>query len=185
MSGPDPPTLARETPQKARVLLFAEPLKSLKKKGKAHEKRKKKRQENRGTKKARRSKKAKDLPDPPILAFLEKARVFPQKSKGFSLRGTPKILGTERKNAQKSKENRENEKSKEIEKSKDWRVRAKGGPGLTPSLLLGSHLYQAGGFCNFSAPRHIETGAKDPHPQDFSLTKKTARFFTKGQFRPY
>ena len=25
---------------------------------------------------------------------------------------------------------------------------------------------------------------KDPHPQDFSLTKKTARF-TKGQFRPY
>ena len=28
------------------------------------------------------------------------------------------------------------------------------------------------------------TGGKDPHPQDFSLTKKTARF-TKGQFRPY
>ena len=25
---------------------------------------------------------------------------------------------------------------------------------------------------------------EDPHPQDFSLTKKTARF-TKGQFRPY
>ena len=25
---------------------------------------------------------------------------------------------------------------------------------------------------------------KRPHPQDFSLTKKTARF-TKGQFRPY
>ena len=25
---------------------------------------------------------------------------------------------------------------------------------------------------------------KDPHPQDFSLTKKTARF-TTGQFRPY
>ena len=29
----------------------------------------------------------------------------------------------------------------------------------------------------------IERGT-DPHPQDFSLTKKTARF-TKGQFRPY
>ena len=27
-------------------------------------------------------------------------------------------------------------------------------------------------------------GWKDPHPQDFWLTKKTARF-TKGQFRPY
>ena len=30
----------------------------------------------------------------------------------------------------------------------------------------------------------IERGEKDPHPQDVSLTKKTARF-TKGQFRPY
>ena len=27
-------------------------------------------------------------------------------------------------------------------------------------------------------------GGKDPHPQDFSFTKKTARC-TKGQFRPY
>ena len=27
-------------------------------------------------------------------------------------------------------------------------------------------------------------GGKDPHPQDFSLTKKTA-CFTKDQFRPY
>ena len=27
-------------------------------------------------------------------------------------------------------------------------------------------------------------GERDPHPQDFSLSKKTARF-TKGQFRPY
>ena len=55
------------------------------------------------------------LPDPPTLAFLEKARVFPQKSKGFSLRGTPK---------KKKQGKSENEKSKEIEKSKDWRVRA-------------------------------------------------------------
>ena len=30
----------------------------------------------------------------------------------------------------------------------------------------------------------VRKGGKDPHPQDFSLTKKTARF-TKGQFRPY
>ena len=27
-------------------------------------------------------------------------------------------------------------------------------------------------------------GGKDPHPQEFSLAKKTARF-TKRQFRPY
>ena len=66
-------------------------------------------------------------PDPPTLAFLEKARVFPQKSKGFSLRGTPKILGKGRKNARKSKENRKTKKSKEIEKSEDWRVREVGG----------------------------------------------------------
>ena len=64
------------------------------------------------------------LPDPPILAFLEKARVFPQKSKGFSLCGTPKILGKERKNAQKSKENR---KTKKARKSKKARI---GGSGL-------------------------------------------------------
>ena len=44
-----------------------------------------------------------DIPDPPILAFLEKARVFTQKSKGFSLRSTPKIPGKERKNAQKAR----------------------------------------------------------------------------------
>ena len=65
-----------------------------------------------------------NLPDPPTLAFLEKARVFSQKSKGFSLRGTPKILGKERKNAPREQGKSENEKSKEIERSKDWRVRA-------------------------------------------------------------
>ena len=31
--------------------------------------------------------------------------------------------------------------------------------------------------------KHLK-GGKGPHPQDFSLTRKTARF-TKGQFRPY
>ena len=31
---------------------------------------------------------------------------------------------------------------------------------------------------------HFESGEKTPTPQDFSLTRKTARF-TKGQFRPY
>ena len=62
-------------------------------------------------------------PDPPILAFLEKARVFPQKSKGFSLRGTPKILGKEREKRTKKQGKSESKKNKEIEKSKDWRVR--------------------------------------------------------------
>ena len=55
-------------------------------------------------------------PDPPTLAFLEKARVFPQN-------GTPKILGKGRKNAQKSKENR---KTKKARKSKKARI---GGSG--------------------------------------------------------
>ena len=45
-------------------------------------------------------------PDPPTLAFLKNARENPEKSKGFSLCGTPKILGKERENAQKSKGNR-------------------------------------------------------------------------------
>ena len=67
-------------------------------------------------------------PDPPILAFLEKARVFFPKSKGFYLRGTPKILWKERKNAQKSKENR---KTKKARKSKKARI---GGSGRRISL---------------------------------------------------
>ena len=36
----------------------------------------------------------------------------------------------------------------------------------------------------FAWNRKSWEGGLDPHPQDFSLTKKTARF-TKGQFRPY
>ena len=62
-------------------------------------------------------------PDPPTLAFLKKARENPEKSKRFSLCGTPKILGKERKNAQKSKGNR---KTKKARKSKKARI---GGSG--------------------------------------------------------
>ena len=36
-------------------------------------------------------------PDPPTLPFLEKIKGNPESCKGFSLRGTPKILGKERK----------------------------------------------------------------------------------------
>ena len=52
------------------------------------------------------------------LLFRKKQGVFLQKSKGFSLRGTPKILGKERKNAQKGEEKQGNreKKSKEIKK---------------------------------------------------------------------
>ena len=42
----------------------------------------------------------------PTLAFVEKSKGNPDKSKGFSLCRTPQILGKGRKNAQKSKENR-------------------------------------------------------------------------------
>ena len=62
-------------------------------------------------------------PDPPTLAFLKKNKGNPEKSKGFSLRGTPKILGKGRKNAQKSKEN---QKTKKARKSKEARI---GGSG--------------------------------------------------------
>ena len=48
--------------------------------------------------------------------FFEKSRETPKKNKGFSLRGTPKILGKGRKNAQKKQGKSENEKSKEIKK---------------------------------------------------------------------
>ena len=40
-------------------------------------------------------------------------------------------------------------------------------------------------FRHFNSFRFsLQGGEKDPHPQDFSLTKKMARF-TKGQVRPY
>ena len=64
------------------------------------------------------------LPWPSNPCFFGKSKgFFPTKARVFSLRGTPKILGKERKNAQKKQGKSENEKSKEIEKSKDWRVR--------------------------------------------------------------
>ena len=64
--------------------------------------------------------------DPPTLAFFffEKNKGNPEKNKGFSLRGTPKILGKERKNAPpKSEENRKTQKAR---KSKNARF---GGSG--------------------------------------------------------
>ena len=57
------------------------------------------------------------------LPFWKKQGFFPQKSKGFSLRGTLKSLEKEGKR-KKTQGKPEKEKSKEIEKSKDWRVRA-------------------------------------------------------------
>ena len=56
-------------------------------------------------------------PDPPTLAFLEKSKGNPEKSKGSSLHGTLKSLekkGTTHK--KKNKGNRKTKKSKEIEK---------------------------------------------------------------------
>ena len=44
------------------------------------------------------------------LLFWKEQGFFPQKSKGFSLRGTPKILGKGRKTHKKSKENRKTKK---------------------------------------------------------------------------
>ena len=58
------------------------------------------------------------------LAFLWKKQGFsppppsPKKKKGFSLRGTPKILGKGRKNAPKSKENRKTQKKKKKSRKK-------------------------------------------------------------------
>ena len=65
-------------------------------------------------------------PDPPTLSFFFFSKGNPKKNKGFSLRGTHKILGKERKNTPKKQGKSENKKSKEIEKSKDWRVRGVG-----------------------------------------------------------
>ena len=62
-------------------------------------------------------------PDPPISAFLEKARVFPKKSKGFCSSRNPSNPWKREEKRTKKQGKSENQKSKEIEKSKDWRVR--------------------------------------------------------------
>ena len=54
-------------------------------------------------------------PDPPTLAFLKK-KGNPGKKQGFSLRGTPKILGKERKNAQEKQGKSENKKARKSKK---------------------------------------------------------------------
>ena len=64
------------------------------------------------------------------LLFCKKQGFFPRKARGFSLRGTPKILGKGRKNAQKSKENR---KTKTARKSKKARI---GGSGWCKNYFL-------------------------------------------------
>ena len=51
------------------------------------------------------------------------------------------------------------------------------------SGAFGIHLQRVPGEKQ-GALGHFLKGGKRPPPQDFSLTKKTARF-TKGQFRPY
>ena len=59
-------------------------------------------------------------------------------------------------------------------------------PGTTSWLTRRKCLFLGFGgethklFC----PVNCWKGGKDPHPQDFSLTKRTARF-TTGEFRPY
>ena len=71
-------------------------------------------------------------PDPPTLAFKilekrKKAREAPKNARVFSLRGTPKILGKERTNAQKSKGKK---KTKKARKSKKARIGGRiGGQG--------------------------------------------------------
>ena len=51
-----------------------------------------------------------DYPEPPTLAFLKKARENSEKSKGFSLCGTPKILGKRKEKRIKKQGKSENEK---------------------------------------------------------------------------
>ena len=75
-------------------------------------------------------------PDPPTPAFLEeKSKGNPEKSKGCSLRGTPKFLGKERKNT--PNKQGKSETKKKTRKSKKARI---GGSGRLscPRNLLGS-----------------------------------------------
>ena len=69
------------------------------------------------------------IPDPSLPCFFGKKSVEnPRKKQGFSAGGTPKILGKERQNAQKSKED---QKTEEARKSKKARI---GGSGICSEL---------------------------------------------------
>ena len=60
-----------------------------------------------------------DFPDPPTLAFLKKAREIPEKkARVFSLRGTPKIIGNERKTPPLPKTKQGKSEKKKARKSK-------------------------------------------------------------------
>ena len=62
--------------------------------------------------------------DPPILVFFcwkKQGKPRKKKSKGFSLRGTPDILGKERQNA--PRKQGKNKKKQNYKTNKDWRVR--------------------------------------------------------------
>ena len=63
-----------------------------------------------------------NFPYPPTLPFLEK-KGNAEKNKGFPLRGTPKVLGKRRKNAQKKQGKLETKKARKSKKNKGWRVR--------------------------------------------------------------
>ena len=79
-------------------------------------------------------------PDPPTFVFFsdqKKKQGKPRKSKGFSLCGTPKIIGKERKHAQKSKETRTRKTNKETRKRKKARKKKTrvGGLGKKTNIL--------------------------------------------------
>ena len=72
-------------------------------------------------------------PDPPTLAFLAKKQGKPRKMQGISLCGTPKILGKERKSAEKGKGNRKTEKARQSKKARKIEGQGRGIAGKFPS----------------------------------------------------
>ena len=115
---------ARKTTKQARISSACRTSKILGKEGKNAQNRKEFLEKEKG-KDNQKGKEKKISPDPPILAFLEKARVFPQKQGFFSSRNPQNPLKSLEKTGKTHKKQgkSDNEKSKENEKSKDWRVR--------------------------------------------------------------
>ena len=135
---------------------------------------------------------AKQNPDHPFLGVQVKTKENHPKHQGFVTPLDPSK--TPRKKQRKTVENPRNtkefpclqKKTKENQNTKEWNYGRSGKRNFTRGGSFNSCTYP---------PTNLRTtlqllgnlvwkGGKDPHPQDFSLTKKTARF-TKDQFRPY
>ena len=99
-------------------------------------------------------------PDPPTLAFLEKARVFPQKRKGSSLRGEP--LKSLEKEGKRTKKARKIGKRKKQGNRKKQGLEGQGGPSGRNSGKIPERPRKHSESVSWNSPRQYGWDAPNP-----------------------